>query len=339
MPRNIAFFADGTWDEPANNSNVFRLYGMAKNDGVAQSASYDTGVGTDGTPLENLFGGAFGAGLFQKIKQGYADIASRYTPGDLLYIFGFSRGAYTARSLAGMIACSGLPTVNQNDPPCLDMAFEAYRNLSQRQMLLDALNESYKMDQAVIQFLGVWDTVGSLGIPAIFGGIDVGQYGFLDTGLHPSICNAVQAVSIDEKRLQFQPALWTSAPAPGQSLTQVWFTGVHCDVGGGYSPDSNGAALSNITLHWMAVHAQTCGFIFNEGIFPPVPLPADAVATLHDSLTGLYRICPHARNILPNSALFTSVPLRCAAPAAVYSPENLHLVSGQPAASYIIVAQ
>lgn len=338
MPKNIAFFADGTWDEPANNSNVVQLYRAAASIPGVQLAFYDSGVGTDGNQLSDILGGAMGDGLFQKIKQGYSDIAAQYLPGDQIFIFGFSRGAYTARSLAGMIAVSGLPTVNQNDPQCLDMAFEAYRNTSQRQLLLDTLNETYKMDNAKIQLLGVWDTVGSLGIPAIFGGIDVIQYGFLDTSLHPDVLNAVQAVSIDEKRLQFQPALWTSTPAPGQSLTQVWFTGVHCDVGGGYAPDQGGFALSNVTLHWMASYAQNCGLQFNSGAFPPQPQLTDALATLHNSLTGLYRLTPHSRNIDAASSLFVSVQQRCQNSASNYAPENLHIQSGQLSGTYNIVS-
>src|SRR5208283_218238 len=102
-------------------------------------------------------------GIFQKIKDGYTKIAHVYNQDDEIFIFGFSRGAYTARSLAGMIAIAGLPTVNQSDPKCLDMAFEAYRNADQRSMLLDTLNETYQMDNAKIQLVGVWDTVGSLG--------------------------------------------------------------------------------------------------------------------------------------------------------------------------------
>jgi uncharacterized protein (DUF2235 family) len=338
MPKNIAFYADGTWDEPVNNTNVERLYSASANIDGVQLTFYDSGVGTDGNPITDLLGGAFGDGLFHKIKQGYADIAAQYLPGDKIFIFGFSRGAYTARSLAGMIAIAGLPTVNQSDPKCLDMAFEAYRNADQRSMLLDTLNETYQMDNAKIQLVGVWDTVGSLGIPAIFGGIDVIQCGFLDTTLHPDVLNAVQAVSIDEKRLQFQPTLWTSAPAPGQSLTQVWFCGVHCDVGGGYTPDPGGFELSNITLNWMADYAQSCGLQFNAGAFPAQTQLADALATLHDSLTGLYRLIPHSRNIVPGSSLFVSVQQRCETPSANYAPDNLQIVSGQLCNIYNIVS-
>jgi len=337
MAKNIAFFADGTWDEPANHSNVSRLYSAVAQIPNTQLATYDSGVGTGGDLLNQIFGGGFGLGLFQKIKQGYSTIASQYTPGDRIFIFGFSRGAYTARSLAGMIAVCGLPTKNQNDPKCLDMAFEAYRNLSMRSLLLETLNQDYAMDNAKIQLLGVWDTVGSLGIPAIFGGIDVIQYGFLDTTLHPDVLNAVQLLAIDEQRMQFPPSLWTSAPAPGQSMTQVWFTGVHCDVGGGYACDPGGFCLSNVTLHWMAHAARECGLQFQPGAFPNPPQLGDFLATLHDSLTGLYRLTPHARNVVVNSSLSISVQQRCGTATASYTPSNLHIASGQLAASYIVV--
>jgi uncharacterized protein (DUF2235 family) len=337
MPKNIAYFADGTWEEPCNHSNVDRLYNAAANIPGVQQTFYESGVGTDGNPLSHLLDGALGVGLFQKIKHGYSRVAAQFLPGDLIYIFGFSRGAYIARSLAGMIAVCGLPTVNQNDPKCVDMAFEAYRNVAQRSMLLDTLNDAYKMNSPGIQLLGVWDTVGSLGIPAIFGGIDVSHYGFLDTSLHPDVLNAVHALSIDEQRLQYQPALWTPAPASGQTLVQVWFPGVHGDVGGSYDPDPDGFALSNITLHWMATHAQQCGLQFKPGALPPPPQPDDATATLHDSLTGLYRLTPHPRIIAVGSALFESVLNRFQALAGKYAPGNLHLPTDQIAETYKVI--
>jgi uncharacterized protein (DUF2235 family) len=337
MTKNIAYFADGTWDEPCDHSNVARLFAAADNTPGAQVTFYDSGIGTDGNPFTQLLDGAMGAGLFQKIKQGYAHIASQFAPGDQIFIFGFSRGAFIARSLAGMIANCGLPTINPDDHRCVDTAFEAYRNVSQRKMLLEHLNETYKMNSPGIQLLGVWDTVGSLGIPAIFGGIDVSHYGFLDTGLHANVVNAVQALSIDEQRLQFQPTLWTSTPAPGQTLVQVWFPGVHCDVGGGYDPDPGGYALSNVTLYWLAIYAQKCGLLFKPGAFPPAPKPDDATATLHNSLTGLYRLTPHPRIIALGSALFDSVARRFQALAGKYAPANLHVPTGQLTETYTVI--
>lgn len=338
MPKNIVFCADGTWDDPNTNSNVHQLYTALDNATGVQFTVYDSGVGADGNPINKILGGALGIGLFQKIKDGYAAVSSQYVPGDNIFLFGFSRGAYTVRSLAGMIAICGLPTVNQTDPECLDIAFEAYRNTAQRDALLTSLKTDYAMNDAKIQLLGVWDTVGSLGIPAIFGDIDISRYGFLDTTLHPDVLNAVQALSIDERRLQFPPTLWTSSPAPGQSLTQGWFSGVHCDVGGGYPPESDGVALSKITLRWMANCAVPLGLMVNLASLP-TPLPGDALPTLHDSRTGAYRIFPpHIRNIVSDSSISSSAKQRCEGAPLTYAPENLQIIAGKLANTYNIVA-
>lgn len=338
MPKNIVFCADGTWDDPNNNSNVCQFYNALENTAGVQVPIYDSGVGSAGVEIQKLLGGAVGLGLFQKIKDGYSAIAAQYQPGDLIYLFGFSRGAYTVRSLAGMIAICGLPTKFQTDSKCTETAFQAYRDTAQRAELLQELNDQYAMFDAKIQLLGVWDTVGSLGIPAIFGGVDTAQYGFLSLGLHPDVLNAVQALSIDERRMQFQPTLWTSAPLPGQSITQVWFAGVHCDVGGGYPADANGANLSNITLLWMATHGKDQGLLFKLGALPNPPLDPHALATLHDSRTGAFKLLPpHARTIDSNSSLSSSVAARCQNNDSAYSPGNLQFAEDQLAGSYTIV--
>jgi uncharacterized protein (DUF2235 family) len=329
------FCADGTWDDPNNNSNVCQLYTALENLPGVQIPIYDSGVGSSGTPVDKMLGGAVGAGLFQKIKDGYSAISAQYQPGDQIFIFGFSRGAYTARSLAGMISICGLPTVNQQDSACLDMAFEAYRNAAQRDLLLDMLNTSYKMDNAKIRLLGVWDTVGSLGIPALFGSIDVIQYGFLSTTLHEDVVTAVQALSIDEQRMQFQPAVFAPSVYPNQTLVQVWFSGVHCDVGGGYAPDQNRASPSNIPLLWMASYAKAAGLQFKAGTLSNALLALDAAASLHESRTGAYQIFPaHVRNIPSDSCLASSAKVRCDNPKTSYAPENLHFVAGQVANTY-----
>lgn len=338
MAKKIVFCADGTWDDPNSNSNVCQLYNALEQTQDVQTVLYDSGVGTNGQPIDKWLGGGLGAGLFQKIKNGYADIALVYQPGDQLYLFGFSRGAYTARSLAGMIAICGLPTKMQSDSQCVDMAFEAYRNVAQRDELLQTLNQQFAMDDAKIQLLGVWDTVGSLGIPAIFGEIDPIQYGFLSTTLHPDVLNAVQALSIDEERMQFQPAVWTNSSTAGQAVTQVWFAGVHCDVGGGYAADGDGFCLANITLRWMASFAAAQGLAFKAGSLPATATAGDTLATLHDSRTGAYRIFPpHVRNIDGTACLGSSVALRTQNAGSAYAPQNLHFVAGQLASTYCIV--
>lgn len=337
MPKNVAYFADGTWADPETNTNVLQLFEATDLVNGVQVKEYDDGIGADENPVSHLFGGAFGAGITNKIKEGYAWIASQYLPGDNIYLFGFSRGAYTARCLAGMIAISGLPTVNPNDPKCLDMAFEAYRNTDYRAEILEELQSSYAVDDAKIHMIGVWDTVGSLGIPAIFGGVDVIQYGFLDTNLHPDVQNAAQALAIDEERLQFQPTLWSPTQTPGQTLTQVWFAGCHGDVGGGNGVDKNGNALSNITLRWIADLASNNGLRITAEKLPQTKLIDDAMAAIHNSLIGLYTLTPHSRNIASDASLCISVAGRCGNPGANYSPQNLHVRSGQLSATYNIV--
>ena len=246
MAKRIVYCADGTWDGTQNLTNVYRL-SKSLLQTFDQIVLYDDGVGASGAPIEQLLGGAFGTGLWQKIKDGYTRIAHVYEKDDEIFIFGFSRGAFTARSLAGMIAICGLPTANFDDG-LVEPAFHAYRerDMNHRQQLLAPLTKQYNLYDAPITMVGVWDTVGSLGIPAVFGGVSPLLYGFLDTGLHSDVKNAFHAVSIDERRVEFPATLWT-AKASATVMEQIYFSGVHCDVGGSY-PERG---LADITLGWM----------------------------------------------------------------------------------------
>lgn len=323
MSKRIVLCCDGTWDNTGNDTNVYKV-----SDNVTTSAEqvsfYDDGVGANGTIIEKLAGGALGAGLFQKVKDGYTQVAHMYEQDDPIFIFGFSRGAYTARSVAGMIAVCGLPT-KDFDSAMVETAFQAYRNPDQREALLAQLNQNYDIYNAKITMLGVWDTVGSLGIPAIFGGVDHVIYGFLDTNLHPDVLNAYQALAIDEKRVEFPPTLWTSQPAPGQTLEQLWFTGVHCDVGGGEPVDNPGATeLSDITLSWMMNKASALGLSIDpvaQAMYPYPMDPKSALDTLHGSWNVLWGI-PKRRPIAANSTISNSVAVRLLADSS-YRPENL----------------
>lgn len=329
MSKRIIFCADGTWDSAESDTNVYKLF-KAIPITADQIAFYDDGVGSDGTPLEKVAGGAFGDGLFQKIKDGYAKVAHVYEPGDDIFIFGFSRGAFTARSLAGMIAICGLPTASFDDN-LVNTAFQAYRNPNQRAALLAGLNH-YNLFDAKIKMVGVWDTVGALGIPAIFGGIDPLVYGFLDTSLHPDVLNACQALAIDERRQEFPPTLWTppAPPVAGQVLEQVWFCGVHCDVGGGY-PETG---LSDITFSWMMGKAINLGLQVDLGVSAQyAPLDAKyALGQIHESWNVLW-LFPKSRTIANDAALSNSVAIRCENDGS-YQPGNLVLANGVPAASY-----
>jgi len=327
MAKNIVFCADGTWDTSDKHTNVYKLY-KALLTTADQVPFYDDGVGADGNPIWKLVGGAFGTGLFQKIKDGYTKIAHVYESGDSVFVFGFSRGAFTARSLAGMIAVSGLPTKNfSND--LVNTAFSAYRDKEHRQALLDSLKDD-DMDNAKITMIGVWDTVGSLGIPAAFGASDPIVYGFLDTSLHPDVLNAYHALAIDEKRGQFPATLWTGPTAPGQTLEQVWFTGVHSDIGGGEPDDLPGtAALSDITLGWIMSKASKLGLQFDPAVLAQYTIPLDpeyALDKLHTSWT-IVNGFPKHRPIARDSVLSNSVVIRCQHDHT-YRPSNLQFDDG-----------
>lgn len=334
MGRRIVYCADGTWDTTVNNTNVYRISKAIVAIPGEQYSFYDDGVGSDGTPIEKLLGGAFGAGLFQKIKDGYSSISSVYEAGDEIFLFGFSRGAYTARSLAGMIAACGLPTKNP-DSKLVDTAFQAYRDKAQRSALLATLG-AYGPVEADITMVGVWDAVGSLGIPAIFGAVSPLLCGFLDTSLSPQIANAYHAVAIDERRQEFPATLWTSAPAPGQTLQQVYFCGVHCDVGGRYPDDAGtGTALADVTLSWLMHKANALGLVFDAGVLSACPSPIDkknSPDTKHESWSPLW-LFPKPRVIASDATLANSVTIRCQTDSS-YRPGNLSLINGVPGPTY-----
>lgn len=337
MSKRIVFCADGTWQAPVNNTNVYRLY-KALTVTADQVTYYDDGVGADASGLDRVLEGAFGQGLLQKIQDGYTKIAHVYEAGDELFLFGFSRGAYTVRSLAGMIANCGLPTGAFSDT-CVTQAFAAYRDPANRASILAGLG-ACGLGDATIRMIGVWDTVGSLGIPAIFGGVDYGAYGFLDTGLHPDVKNAYHCLAVDEKRAQFPATLWTSAPAPGQVLEQVWFSGCHGDVGGGTALAGGvdaGTRLCDITLGWMIAKAQALGLTMDPAVAAqyetlPAKFALDAIRESWSAKDGP----PHLRPIAPDAAVSNSVAVRVQY-GLTYTPGNLILNDGVLADSYSLV--
>lgn len=325
MPKNIVFCADGTWNHPGEiedglpaDTNVYKFFkGLLQT--AAQEPHYDDGVGSDGTPVDRLLGGAIGEGLFQKIRDGYTTIARSYDDGDGIFLFGFSRGAYTARSLAGMIAVCGLPAPGKfTDQATID-AFGAYRAGKSRQPLLDNFTKQYNARDVKITAVGVWDTVGAMGIPGdLFAGLDTQLYGFLDTALHPDVQSAFHALSIDERRNEFVATLWDN-PAPGQQIDQVWFPGVHCDVGGGYAE----TGLSDITMSWMMKNAASRGLVFDPKVFAYYAGldPKHALDQLHDSWSVAWGF-PKSRTIATGSTISNSVGIRMTHLSG-YQPANL----------------
>jgi len=331
--KKIILCADGTWNTPhgpaemLTDTNVRKLYMLLRDD-TSQLKYYDSGVGTDGTPFEHFFGGTMGQGLFQKVQDGYTFLSYVWDPGDEIFIFGFSRGAYTARSLAGMIALFGVPTKNL-DNQTVKRIFDVYRitDPDEQKAARAPLVEEYGLTEVDVRMVGVWDTVGALGIPGhLFTDFDQDKYGFLDTSLSPCIKNAFQAVSIDERRSQFRPTLWTNADGSPRDndaqLQQVWFPGVHCDVGGSY-PECE---LSNITLRWMVDNAKICGLQFDEDGLEKClsPKPFNPLGRAHDE----WRFIPWGpwkhRTVPKNAVLANTVKIRVSSMQPEYKPENLN---------------
>jgi uncharacterized protein (DUF2235 family) len=273
--RRLVICCDGTW-KTANDeatTNVVRMADAVRPvgpDGVSQIVYYSAGVGT-GNLVEKLRG-IFGKGLENGLLDAYRFIVLNYEPGDELYLFGFSRGAYTVRSLAGLIRTAGI--VRKANPKIVTEAFQVYRapdpegKKADKRVAVD-FRAKTNAHTPNIHFIGVWDTVGSLGIPVgrILSALSRKKHGFHDTGLSSRVNNAFHALAIDEGRYTFEPTLWTSVPEPHQRVEQAWFAGAHSDVGGGNAS----TGLSDCAFAWMAKSARECGlgvydeFLANEG--------------------------------------------------------------------------
>ncbi len=309
--KRLAVFCDGTWNraDQAHEgapcpSNVLKLAArVLPRDGlIAQVTCYDHGVGT-GNSLDRLTGGAFGHGLADNLFEAYRFLVLNYEPGDALYLFGFSRGAYTVRSLAGLIRCCGI----------LDRAHahryrEAIALYTGEHAPDDDAPTRFRAQSCItrdaripIRMIGVWDTVGALGIP-LHGlrSLTGRKYRFHDVRLSRSVERAYQALAIDERRAPLAPTLWAAPARDGQRIEQVWFAGVHSDIGGGYAPGEWG--LSDLALEWMQGKAIDAGLAIDTSPAHAWAPHGDALAPLHDSRTGLYRLVPSARRVIGRPA-------------------------------------
>lgn len=291
--KNLIVCADGTWDKASdrNPSNVERLrtsVAPRTEDGTEQLAYYHPGVGTK--IQERLRGGMFGYGLGRNVRDCYRFLVDHYEEGDNLYLFGFSRGAFTARSLAGFIRNAGILKTAYLDR--IDEGYNLYRDKEGPDSdSAVAFRRDYAWTVATpIKFIGVWDTVGALGVPNIgFPWVNWinRRYQFHDTQLSSRVRYAYQALSIDEARRPFSPTLWLPKPdVPGQRVEQVWFAGVHTDIGGGYAEGQ----LANITWHWMTDRARAAGLGLSAARTPLDS--AWGMGALHNSRTGFYKIVP-----------------------------------------------
>ncbi|GAA1469161.1 DUF2235 domain-containing protein [Microbacterium thalassium] len=270
--KRLVVCCDGTWNKPDNKdvTNVAKIARTVQNDpapagGVYQLVYYISGVGGGSYAADRVLGGAFGFGLSHNVIACYRFLAQNYEPGDEIFIFGFSRGAYTARSLAGMIGRVGLLTEESLVEDRLRDAVHMYQRKELPEGAFGASVEEFKHDHchaAKVHFLGVFDTVGALGVP----GFRWRSPRFHDVQLGGSVVRARQALAIDETRLIFAPTFWQipddappGTPTEDERVKQVWFEGAHSDIGGGYSE----TGLSDTALLWMVREAHEAGLTFD----------------------------------------------------------------------------
>jgi type VI secretion system (T6SS) phospholipase Tle1-like effector len=400
MPKNIVFCADGTWNGPgepdsddvsAPASNVYKLFlklegkdspettRLAKEqerslfaaDGrLQQIAKYLHGVGDSGNFIAKLLGGGAGTGLIARIVRGYTFVSRNYLPGDKIYLIGFSRGAYTARALAGLISAKGLLPADLADPANRDAAYRAgsavwyawrkavlTSSLSFRRLeeiifdlphFLQYPPDASRMVAAPIEAVTVWDTVGALGIPQFTDHlVAIDAFQFADTALSTNVRHGRHAVSIDEQRSNFTPTLWDADPA---RIVQVLFPGGHADVGGGYTTSNNESGLSDCALAWVTRELRALGVAIGSPLIAENPNP---LGTAHQEwLKLLWAGLPHRPRdippapglrlseavllrtgggaVLPNSQLGTAL--------AAYLPANIATyLSGTAAAAVTVV--
>jgi uncharacterized protein (DUF2235 family) len=320
MAKQIVFCADGTWNGPGDAStadidgdaqndtdldgvtNVVKLFANLRGQSTAETqalkdetetmhrdaagdlvqvAKYIHGVGDSKNPIMKVLGGVFGAGVIGRVIRGYTFISRHYERGDAIHITGFSRGAYTARALAGMIAAVGLLNPAKYDPndksaayvrgfaawlKCKGIVFKGDKKLSSwLNAIIDfagdtvarvALKKSDLVARVPMKSVGVWDTVGSMGIPNYVSGSRKDFFSFVDTKLSRAVEHGFHAMALDERRRDFPVTRWDEDPR----IEEVWFIGAHSDVGGGYPAAESG--LSDLALDWMTQKLAEAGVQF-----------------------------------------------------------------------------
>jgi uncharacterized protein (DUF2235 family) len=336
--KRIIICADGTWNirdqidkatgkrHATNVTKIARSVLSTDANGIDQIVFYHDGVGTR-RGLDKITGGAFGEGIQGNIRDIYRFIVYNYSPGDEIFLFGFSRGAFTVRTLAGFMNKVGL--VTKGDDYCVPDLYACYENSVEPNSpeWIEAFKDVRNPRPCPpIKFIGVWDTVGALGAPGLLGQVSKwfnhNKYRFHDVDLNDHIQNAVHALAIDERRSPFKPNIWTRPPQWSGSLVQAWFAGVHSNVGGGYVPDG----LANEALHWMVEQAAKCGLSVDSNYLAPF-LPCFN-SILQNSYTPGYWVFgsysrPIGEHLADGETIHQSAVDRLKLADLMYQPSNL----------------
>ncbi|WP_299880018.1 DUF2235 domain-containing protein [uncultured Cocleimonas sp.] len=332
--KNIILSTDGTGSAGGvgHGTNVWRLHTaidrqshLTVENNKRQVAFYHDGVGTQDKKILKIIGGAFGYGLKRTIKELYTFLINNYEPGDQIYLFGFSRGAYTVRLLAGMILACGIldrkrydnksDTDLANDvenvyrlfqellkqtkddqieeaeskPNLANKTRKSFRTISTKINPVEDLPKDIHLD-IKIRFMGVWDTVDAYAIPSDTLAKVLDKFFYIsfrehDNALNEKVEKACHVLSIDDKRRTFEPVLWREVPENNdhERIKQVWFSGVHANIGGGYP--RQGIAWN--TLEWMMLHAKQAGLRFVAEDIDQFTENKDVNDKMYDSRSGL----------------------------------------------------
>jgi uncharacterized protein (DUF2235 family) len=331
MFKRLIVACDGTWlnsdngmlngklSIPSNVTRISRAIKAVSQDGIPQIVNYHFGVGSQGGKIS----GTTGEGLGANVRDAYSFLANNYHVGDEIFLLGFSRGAFTARSIAGLISEIGLLTKKglnalpevfedvkgRRDPKYMpknpNVPFPNKPSASSPRYATELERRGLTRLDIPIKVVGVWDTVGSLGTPRVGFLTKIGlqsseskEMAFFDTKLSNCIENAFQALALDERRSAFSPAIWEKPEGNRTTLRQVWFPGVHSNVGGGYDDQQ----LANITLAWMMSQLAPFLDLRNEYLFEQADENAKyyrnngdglrpwSFGEIYNSMTGLFAL-------------------------------------------------
>lgn len=310
--KHLIVCCDGTWNNPDQEdngvpapTNVFKLHNALAEEtrGERQLKYYHPGVGAEGGLIDSMVGGAFGAGISRHICNAYHWLARNYQSGDAIYLFGFSRGAFTARSLGGFLGLGLLDLSGVNSREGWQRVHTAYekgyrvKGSNRTDWAEEHWSFFHGEKPAPIRFIGVWDTVGALGIPDdlevlnLFDDRDKWQFHNTELGEH--VQTARHAMAIDEIRSSFSITRWSRFNTAETDAREVWFPGVHADVGGGYAD----CDLSDGALLWMILEAQQAGLKFRTKALKQIK--PDPLGVMHNSYKGTFALLRSRPRNLP----------------------------------------